>query len=295
MNTIDDLLVAINNNGVYQFKRILTENSELVNAQNSDGETPLHHAAYMGNIEIMKFLIRKDADPNAQNIVEQTPLHYACSSGRDPEAIKLLISHGADVNAKDKRERTPLHIACFSGSDIENIRILIENGADVNAEDEYERTPLIYIDDEFHKHNSEMEIEKCRLLIEKGANVHSFDNPVLRKYFKKNYKSEQFFDKYEPGTDCTICMDSLSDQTRPVCISLNCQHGFHCECINRWLNNGKDTCPYCRKPFDLITLNTDDQEKLKNMGFGKRKYRKRKVHPLTLKQVNKMLKMLEKI
>ena len=291
MDTIDEILESIDEGDIKKMN-ILFKKGVDINAQNSDGETALHHASYEHNIKIMNILFKKGADPNAQNSDGSTPLHYGYG---DVNTIKLLISHGARINARDNQGRTPLHSACYSGTDIGAISILISHGADVNADDKKGRTPLKIVDEVFDSEYEEYLVELSRLLIRSGATVPTkFKNSVLNTLF--NYKSEQFFKNYEPRTDCTICLQPLSDQDQPVpvCISLNCQHGFHCECINEWLNNGKDTCPYCRKPFDLITLNTVDQEKLKNMGFGKRKYRKRKVRrSLTLKQVNKLIRELK--
>ena len=42
--------------------------------------------------------------------------------------------------------------------------------------------------------------------------------------------------------------------------TLPCGHRFHSECINKWKDEGKNTCPYCRDKFKeneyaaLITL-----------------------------------------
>ena len=40
---------------------------------------------------------------------------------------------------------------------------------------------------------------------------------------------------------CSICHLDLNDLQR----TLNCNHIFHTECINRWLER-RNTCPLCR-------------------------------------------------
>uniref|UniRef100_A0AC34QX10 RING-type domain-containing protein n=1 Tax=Panagrolaimus sp. JU765 TaxID=591449 RepID=A0AC34QX10_9BILA len=57
--------------------------------------------------------------------------------------------------------------------------------------------------------------------------------------------------------DCTICLDSLSDNVA----SLQCGHIYHFDCAKSWiLQSG--TCPVCRKKQrrrDLIKLVIDDE------------------------------------
>ncbi len=48
--------------------------------------------------------------------------------------------------------------------------------------------------------------------------------------------------------DCSICYNELSFDT----ITLPCNHIFHNECMNRWIELNNNTCPYCR-----YNLNTE--------------------------------------
>jgi ankyrin repeat protein len=70
----------------------------------SDGNTPLHFAAWGVNLETAKLLIDAGADLNATTADGQTPLHLTYH----PEAVELLVSKGANPNLKDKRGFTPL-------------------------------------------------------------------------------------------------------------------------------------------------------------------------------------------
>jgi ankyrin repeat protein len=61
-----------------------------------DGSPPVHIAAYVGNIEIIKCLIQDShISPSTQDSDGNTPLHVACSEGH-PGAVTLLLSLGAD-------------------------------------------------------------------------------------------------------------------------------------------------------------------------------------------------------
>lgn len=66
-------------------------------AKSEDGTTPLHTAAAMGRIEVVKALIAGKADLNARDMDGATPLHYAANKGT-PEIYALLATAGADVD-----------------------------------------------------------------------------------------------------------------------------------------------------------------------------------------------------
>ena len=102
-----------------------------VNAKTENGWTPLHFAAWKGNLEAVKLLTAKDADVNVKmkygypssaptekyqrswdiNLAGgKTPLYFAVESG-NLEIVKLLVSKGADVNAQNDNGITPFEIA----------------------------------------------------------------------------------------------------------------------------------------------------------------------------------------
>jgi len=77
------------------------------------GESPLHTAAWAGEVEIAKLLLAAGADPNARDRDGSTPLHHAARNG-PVEGVKLLLDHGAQIQVKNKREYTPLLAAVYS-------------------------------------------------------------------------------------------------------------------------------------------------------------------------------------
>jgi hypothetical protein len=68
-----------------------------------------------------------------------------------------------------------------------------------------------------------------------------------------------------PNNECSICLgDFKSDDT--VCLA-NCNHSYHCDCINDWLGTGKNSCPECRTDITgLIELNATQVKDLKGNG-----------------------------
>jgi len=106
------------------------------------GWTPLHWAAYQGDLAIAKVLIAHGANINAvDNGFGLRPLH-ASLMGRGGEVGAVLLKAGADFRTPDRRGLTPLHQAAYGGS-IVMIEELIRLGADVNARDKSYRTPLL--------------------------------------------------------------------------------------------------------------------------------------------------------
>ena len=103
-----------------------------VNAVNSKGETALHLATKIGDIETMsKLLARNDINVNAQDDKLATPLHFACV-GKIESMKELLKSDKIDVNARDANGMTPLHHVCLLSH--EKTKLLLKHKRiDVNA------------------------------------------------------------------------------------------------------------------------------------------------------------------
>jgi len=77
-------------------------------------QTDLHKAAYEGDAEKVKELLKKGADPNIKDEKGRTPLHEAAYWGR-LDVVRLLLVRGADPTVKDKDGRTPLDLARAEG------------------------------------------------------------------------------------------------------------------------------------------------------------------------------------
>ncbi|XP_020583164.1 RING-H2 finger protein ATL74-like [Phalaenopsis equestris] len=61
------------------------------------------------------------------------------------------------------------------------------------------------------------------------------------------------------GSDCSICLNQIETGER-VRFMPNCGHGFHVECLDRWLAV-RPSCPTCRKaPFAVRTESTESAE-----------------------------------
>jgi len=66
--------------------------------------------------------------------------------------------------------------------------------------------------------------------------------------------------RQDDDNSCSICLNPLK-KTRGT-RELWCGHSFHTSCINDWKDIGKNTCPVCRKKFDVskytVTIKIED-------------------------------------
>jgi quinoprotein dehydrogenase-associated probable ABC transporter substrate-binding protein len=102
---------------------------ELNNAVMADDQT---RVAYL--------LDKKHASVNAQDLQGETPLHHALMQ-RSPDMVAYLIARGADVNTRDRDGWTPLMTAAYT-DDAADVKVLTAHGADPNALSAQNLTPL---------------------------------------------------------------------------------------------------------------------------------------------------------
>jgi uncharacterized protein len=112
-----------------------------------EGATPFLRAAQSSDIELMKLLLEKGADPAIPTDHGITPLMVASGIGwvegvtyewspkANAETVKLLLSLGADPNAQERLDgRTALMGAAHKGRP-EIVTLLVEHGAKLDTRD----------------------------------------------------------------------------------------------------------------------------------------------------------------
>jgi ankyrin repeat protein len=171
---------------------LLLQNGADINAKAAKrGMTPLCLAARFYNLDMIKFLIAKGADPSIADEGGFLPLHWAASRGEkdmldlllskgdyassicaaackgDLNRVKSLIEAGTGVNDKDEGGWTALHWAGLAESP-EMADFLLARGADVNARAGHGFTPL----------RIAHSLPVIELLISKGADINSQDTDL---------------------------------------------------------------------------------------------------------------------
>jgi len=89
-----------------------TNNNYDINCEDPNGMTPLIEATLIGNIDLVKLLLRHGARAQPLPGFLHTPLRAACLTA-NLDLIRLLLDEGADPNAQSDGGRTPLMGACF--------------------------------------------------------------------------------------------------------------------------------------------------------------------------------------
>ncbi|XP_059803450.1 ankyrin repeat domain-containing protein 22 isoform X1 [Hypanus sabinus] len=141
-----------------------------VNQQDAHyGDTALIAACRTGRVEIVQYLLRKEANVNLRNKKKRTCLHYAVrrrftfldylliiilmpvlllgyiimesKKSRNEILIKLLLSAKVDVNATDNNGNSALHYACQMKNK-RIVSILVKANADVTIANKNGETPL---------------------------------------------------------------------------------------------------------------------------------------------------------
>jgi len=111
-----------------------------------NGATAFFRASQSGDLELMKLLLAKGADPKINTALNVSPLHVAAGIGwvegityewsqkATLEAVKMLVDLGLDVNLQADTGRTALHGAAHKGrADV--IQVLADHGARLDVRD----------------------------------------------------------------------------------------------------------------------------------------------------------------
>ena len=181
---------------------------EHIDKTNEKGQTLLHYAADIGDLNLMKFAVENGADVNKKdeegrpaayyalrttyyyevrnnwtplldyladngaNLAEveiyDEPLIYFATQTAGAEALSMLINRGVSVNTADVSGKTPLFVVKTA----EMAKILIDAGADVNYNSNHDVSPTPVF--EFLEESLDVLRESSdilKLLIEAGADL----------------------------------------------------------------------------------------------------------------------------
>jgi len=167
----DIALTAAARAGNLDIVRILIERyGAEVNQIKQGGATALSIASQEGKINVVRFLIQKNADVTKSDCDDCTPLYVAAQNGHEA-CVKALCEAGANINKARDGGATPLFTAARKGHTT-CVQALIEAGADLHKARDNNVSPLYIAAQNGHA--------ACvQALIGAGANV---DSPTHYNY-----------------------------------------------------------------------------------------------------------------
>ncbi|KAK2723984.1 hypothetical protein QYM36_002353 [Artemia franciscana] len=128
-----------------------------LDATNVYGETPLEPAIRTSNLDLVKLLLKRGANPNCREC-----LHHAVWEGK-ADVCKLLIQSGAELDATNVYGETPLGTAIRT-SNLDLVKLLLKHGANPNCGECFGFAPPL------HMAIINNNLELVKLLLKRGAN-----------------------------------------------------------------------------------------------------------------------------
>lgn len=179
-----------------------------INRPSADGTTPLHWAAYYGNVDLVRALLRAEADPATSNDYGSSPMGEAATAG-NLDIIELLLDAGVDVESANPEGQTALMAVARTGN-LAAAELLIDKGADIDAAEKWGgQTALMWA-------AARQQAAMVQLLIDKGAEVdkRAIDRNWERRVTAEPRVKEMFMGGftallYAVREDCLECVKNL--------------------------------------------------------------------------------------
>jgi len=161
-STRQALLTLLQNGNTIEILKIFEEDPQQMKTDLGVGMTPLHYAAYYGDVSVFDYLMQKGGNLNTVDQRGLTPVWFTVS-GQRPAMLRKLIALGADLNIKNA-EGDNLLFRAITARNPELVQILLDNGFDPVKENAYHMTPI--------EHAIGMNsVEIINLLVSKGAGL----------------------------------------------------------------------------------------------------------------------------
>lgn len=198
----------------------------LLNTPDNFKWTPLHIAAYYGNLRMTKRLIREGADANCLTPEGASILHFLArfqppSDSQKcvqqfTQALKLCVDVGVDTNQRSNDWYTPVHAAAFYGSQTALEVFLKYEGDPHRKTKNHSRTPLGYAVKNSHKN-------VIQTLLDAGADpidCFEFANediiPLLEKFRETNCRPESVGDDHKRQIIIIKSMDDFPSSAKKL-------------------------------------------------------------------------------
>ncbi|CAD0100683.1 unnamed protein product [Aureobasidium mustum] len=130
------LSAAMSREGQFQeVIKLLLRAEANVDAQDFDGKTALHTAAQAGDLDLVRLLISRKAKINVKNNEGRSALDFACRQNH-LKVVQYLLQHAA-ICEPDASGRTELHeiVGGDGKCDANTIKLFVSRGVNINATD----------------------------------------------------------------------------------------------------------------------------------------------------------------
>lgn len=144
MNNVKKWFDAIKNNDLSTIASTLESKEIDVNVQDDEKRTGLIIACNNMNVDIVKILLKYDADIFKTNKFNQTPFICACGAG-SVEIMKTLLEKGANINDCDDKNSSAFMYSCFSNREKAISFFLERNDVDFKKCNDYGETGFMSI------------------------------------------------------------------------------------------------------------------------------------------------------
>ena len=91
---------AVVSGDVVDVRRLVAAGADVDEQRGEARSMPLHWAAHVGQVEVMRVLVELGANKDAKCAGGATPLHHAARTGH-AAAVSVLIELGAQIDAQD--------------------------------------------------------------------------------------------------------------------------------------------------------------------------------------------------
>ncbi|XP_061898206.1 ankyrin repeat and SOCS box protein 2-like isoform X1 [Entelurus aequoreus] len=160
---VDPVVLIIGEGDVEAVNELAATSPHSLMRENPEGWIPLHHAAYRGQAECLRTLLKLHlSSADKRTLQEQTALLLAVS-GVHLSCVTCLLESGADPDISGKNKETPLYAACRLDN-VDIVSLLLSFGATVNQRCAQGWTAL-------HEAVSHSNITMCDILIDAGATI----------------------------------------------------------------------------------------------------------------------------
>jgi hypothetical protein len=129
------------NNDIDIIKLLIENGADILQRDERKNDAIIYAALYSNNANIIKLLVDYGADINSKNIISATPIIVALENS-NIEILKEIIKLNANINHQNNGGWTALMSVALSNKSIELAKILIDNGADISLKNKINKTAL---------------------------------------------------------------------------------------------------------------------------------------------------------